>query len=76
MNRNSSKLRTYVRPEVRTVQLSSQSVLASSGNPSITNPSMPWETNGNPSISNPTLPWESKKKIAPWKVSAPWETGE
>lgn len=52
MNKNSSKLRTYVRPEVKTLLLDSQSVLASSGNPSITNPPMPWGT---------------QKKEFPWK---------
>ena len=66
MNKNNSKLQTYVRPEVEIFHLDFQSVLASSGNPSITNPPMEWETNGNPSISNPTLPWESQKKDSPW----------
>ena len=66
MNKNNSNLRTYVRPEVKTLLLDFQSVLASSGNPSITNPPMEWETNGNPSISNPTFPWESQKKDSPW----------
>ena len=61
MNKNNSKSRTYVRPEVRAVQLNPQSVLASSGNPSITNPPMEWETNGNPSISNPSFPWEQEE---------------
>ena len=67
MNKNYSKLRTYVRPEVKTLLLDFQSVLASSGNPSITNPPMPWETNGNPSITNPPMPWGTQKKEFPWK---------
>ena len=55
MNKNNSKLRTYVRPEVKTLHLDFQSVLASSDNPSITNPPMPWGT------QKKEFPWEEDK---------------
>lgn len=58
---------TYVSPKIKAVQLDFQAVLAASGNPSITNPPMQWETNGNPSISNPSMPWESQKHDTPWE---------
>ncbi len=61
-----NKVRTYLKPEVKTLHLDFQSVLASS-NPSITNPPMQWETNENPSISNPSMPWESQKRDTPWE---------
>ena len=60
-----NKKQTYLTPEVKTLHLDCQSVLASS-NPSITNPPMPWEGNEDPSISNPTMPWGTQKKTAPW----------
>ena len=55
MNKNYSKLRTYVRPEVKTLLLDFQSVLASSGNPSITNPPMPWGP------QKKEVPWKEEK---------------
>lgn len=58
--------RNYLKPELTTLNLESQSVLASS-NPSITNPPMQWETNENPSVSNPTMPWGTQRKGAPWE---------
>ena len=57
MNKNDSKLRTYVRPEVEIFHLDFQSVLASSGNPSITNPPMPWGT------QKKEFPWEKDKVV-------------
>ena len=56
MNKNNSKLRTYVRPEVKTLLLDFQSVLAASGKPSITNPPMPWGT------QNKEFPWKEEKE--------------
>ena len=56
MNKNNSNLRTYVRPEVKTLLLDFQSVLASSGNPSITNPTMPWGT------QKKEFPWKEEKE--------------
>ena len=61
------KNKTYTKPDIKILNLDFQSVLAASGNPSITNPPMEWETNGDPSISNPSLPWESQKKAFPWE---------
>ena len=55
MNTNFSKLRTYVRPKVKTLQLAPQSLLATSGNPSITNPPMEWGT------QKKSFPWENTK---------------
>ena len=55
MNKNKSKLRTYVRPKVEIFHLDFQSVLASSGNPSISNPPMPWGT------QKKEFPWEENK---------------
>ena len=52
MNTNFSKLRTYVSPKVKTLQLDAQSLLAASGNPSITNPPMEWGT------QKKDYPWE------------------
>ena len=66
MKTTHSYKRTYVSPKAKFVQLNLQRILASSGNPSITNPSMPWEGNEDPSISNPTMPWGTQKKTAPW----------
>lgn len=67
MKKAQTNLRAYARPQVKIIQFDFQSVLASSGNPSITNPPMEWETNENPSISNPSMPWESQKKDGPWE---------
>lgn len=44
MKRNQSEKKNYVCPKVEMLQMGSQSVLATSGNPSITNPSMGWST--------------------------------
>lgn len=52
MNKTLSKLRAYERPEVKTLQLAPQSLLAASGNPSITNPPMQWGT------QKKNFPWE------------------
>lgn len=52
MNKNNSKLRSYTRPEVKTLQVDAQSLLAASGNPSITNPPMEWGT------QKKNYPWE------------------
>ena len=52
MNKNNSKLRAYTCPEVKTLQLDAQSLLAASGNPSITNPPMEWGT------QKKNYPWE------------------
>ena len=53
MYTNFSKLQTYVRPEVWALQLAPQSLLAASGNPSITNPPMEWGT------QKKGFPWEN-----------------
>ena len=52
MNKNNSKLRSYTRPEVKTLQVDAQSLLAASGNPSITNPPLEWGT------QKKNYPWE------------------
>ena len=52
MKKTHSKLRAYERPEVKTLQLDAQSLLAASGNPSITNPPMQWGT------QKKDYPWE------------------
>ena len=52
MNKDNSKLRAYTRPEVKALQLDAQSLLAASGNPSITNPPMEWGT------QKKNYPWE------------------
>ena len=44
MKKTQSKLLTYVRPEATSVQLNLQRVLASSGDATVNNPSMPWGT--------------------------------
>ena len=56
MNKNNSKLRTYVRPQVEIFHLDFQSVLVSSGDPSITNPPMPWGT------QKKEFPWKEEKE--------------
>ena len=67
MKTTNSNRQTYVCPKVKVVLLEAQAVLASSGNPTITNPSMPWEPSDNPSISNPSMPWGAQqRKAAPW----------
>lgn len=52
MNKNNSNLRLYERPEVKTLHIAPQSLLAASGNPSITNPPMQWGT------QKKNFPWE------------------
>ena len=52
MKTSSSEKIYYQYPEVRVVQLDLQTVLASSGNPTITNPSMQWDT------QKKNFPWE------------------
>jgi hypothetical protein len=37
-------LSTYVRPEIEVCDIETSSVLATSGDPSITNPSLGWDT--------------------------------
>lgn len=52
MKTSSSEKLYYQSPEVRVVQLDLQTVLASSGNPTITNPPMQWDTR------KKNFPWE------------------
>ncbi len=61
MNQPNSKCRMYIRPEIKTLQLELQTVLAASNDPIISNPSMGWETKEHPSITNPSFPWNSQK---------------
>lgn len=51
MNTNFSRMQTYIRPEMQVLKIETQSVLAGSGNPTITNPPMQWDT---------------RKKDVPW----------
>lgn len=53
MNTVFLKLQDYVPPKITVITIDSQSMLASSGNPSITNPPMEWGTQKN------EFPWEN-----------------